>query len=135
MRNSRHSLVTMKEELRPGFGFRSGIESGGGRRRRRGENRGQRKGKRSSRRDRENQWAFEAPPSAQERYGPGSRISMQASGNPQCAAASQTGRTHDSAFSAAWSQTRKLNPFRRGRPHARALPEPVQFLVRFEAIC
>ena len=56
-------------------------------------------------------------------------------GNPQCVAASQTGRTHDSAFSAAWSQTRKLNPFRRGRPHARALPEPVQFLVRVEAIC
>ena len=41
-----------------------------------------------SRRDRENQWAFAAPPSAQERYGPGSRISLQASGNPQCAAAS-----------------------------------------------
>ena len=59
------------------------------------ENRGQCKGKRSSRRDRENHRAFEAPPSAQKRFGPGPRISMQASGKHQGAAS--TGRTHESA--------------------------------------
>ena len=89
MRNCRQSVLAMKEELRPGFSFRSGNESGGGRRRRRGENRGQCKGKRSSRRDRENQRAFEAPPSAQKRFGPGPRISMQAGGDPQCAASNR----------------------------------------------
>ena len=57
---------------------------------RRGQDREQRKGKQPSRRDRENQWAFEAPPSAQKRYGPDPRISMHAGGNHQCAASNRS---------------------------------------------
>ena len=53
MQNCRHWLLTIKEDLRPGFSFRSENKSGGRCRRRRGENRGQCKGKRSSRRHRE----------------------------------------------------------------------------------
>ena len=68
---------------------------GGGRRWRRGKNRGQCKGERPPRRDRENQGAIEAPQCTQMRYGPGPRISMQASGKHRSAAS--TGRTHESA--------------------------------------
>ena len=78
----------------PGFDFRL-TQGGGRRRRRRGKDRGQCKGEQPSRRDRENQRAFEAPPSAQKRFGPGPRISMQAGGNHKRAA--PTGRTHESA--------------------------------------
>ena len=66
----------------PGFDFRL-TQGGGRRRRRRGKDRGQCKGEQPSRRDRENRRAFEAPPSAQKRYGSGPRISMQAGGNHQ----------------------------------------------------
>ena len=77
----------------PEFGFR--LRTQGGRRRRRGKNRGQCRGERSSRRNRENHRAFKALPSTQKRFGPGPRISMQASGRHQRAA--PTGRTHESA--------------------------------------
>ena len=120
MWNCRQSVLAMKEELRPEFSFRSGNESGGGRRRRRGENRGQCKGKRSSRRDQENQWAFEAPPSAQKRFGPGPRISMQASGNHQCAASNRPDTRQ--RLTRRLELDKEKNPCRKGRPHTKALP-------------
>ena len=49
--------------------------------------------------------AIEAPQSAQMRYGPGPRISMQASGKHRNAAS--TGRTHESARPDAWNWTRE----------------------------
>ena len=95
----------------------SRFQSGIGRRRRRGENRGPCKGKRPSRREQENQWAFEVPPSAQERYGPGARISMQASGNPRCAASNRPGTP--TALDLTLGAGQGKNPCRRGRVHTR----------------
>ena len=122
MRNSWHLHATMQEELRSGFSLCSGNESGAERRRRRGENRGQCKGKQPSRRDREIQWAFEAPPSAQKRFGPGPRISMQASSNPQCAASNRPDtRQH---LTRSLELDTKRNPCRRGHPHTSTHESP-----------
>ena len=86
------------------------------------ENRGQCKGKRSSRRDRENQRAFEAPPSAQKRFGPGPRISMQASGNHQCAASNRPDTRQ--RLTRRLELDKEKNPCRWGRPHTKALTIP-----------
>ena len=92
------------------------------------ENRGQCKGKRSSRRDRENQRAFEAPPSAQKRFGPGPRISMQAGG--PSSALRGTGRPHMKALCV---DHRRLRRSRLSRNLIRMRkcpePEPASFLL------
>ena len=109
MRTYWYSLEAMKEDLRPEINFRSRNESKGGRGRKRGKDRGQRKGKWLSRRDRENQRAFSVPPNSQMRYEPGPRISMQASGNHQCAVSNRPDTRKQSAWPDALIWTRK-NP-------------------------
>ena len=122
----------MKEELRPGFSFRSGDESGGGRRRRRGENRGQCKGKQPSRRDRENQRAFEVPPSAQKRFGPGQRISMPAGGNHQCAASNRPDTRQ--RLTRRLELDKEKKPCRRGRPHTKVLIKNLPRVMRYTQV-